>query len=475
MAKINFGTAGWRAIISDDFTFDNLKLVVQAIADHLIAGGFEGREVIVGYDTRFLSGRFAEESCCVLAANGFRTILSMRDIPSPAISFSILKRNAAGGINITASHNPPDYSGIKFSPSWGGPALPETTKDIENRIDGLKGSYREINPFEAYERGLIEKVDLSTSYIEDLLKKIDISAISRAGLKIVIDPLYGTARDYLDKILREAGCDIAVLHSYRDPYFGGLTPDPSEKNLEELIRYIKRGDYDLGLATDGDADRFGIVDSDGDFVEPNIILALLLDYLIETRRWKGGVARSIATTHLIDSIALSYGIDVYETPVGFKYIGELIAEDKIIIGGEESAGLSIKGHVPDKDGILACLLVTEMVAVKRKSIKELIDDLHRRFKKFYSKRVDIRVSEKIMDRLKTQDPRLKMEEISVLKVKDIISIDGTKFIFEDGSWVLIRPSGTEPLIRLYVEAGSEEDLQKLINTGKEFIGTESGR
>ncbi|MBI5198662.1 MAG: phosphoglucomutase/phosphomannomutase family protein [Nitrospirae bacterium] len=469
MGKIKFGTSGWRAIISDEFTFDNLKLVVQAIADHLVAKGLKEREVIVGYDTRFLSEKFAEETCCVLAANGFHTILSMRDVPSPVISFSILKRKAAGGINITASHNPPDYSGIKFSPSWAGPALPEETDDIEKRINGLKGSYKEINPLEAFERGMIEKVDLSTPYIEDLLRKVNLSAISKAGLKIVIDPLYGTVRDYLDKILREAGCDISVLHSYRDPYFGGLTPEPSEKNLEELIRYIRKGEYDIGLATDGDADRFGIVDSDGSFIEPNYILALLFDYLVETRNWKGGVARSVATTHLIDAIAKTHSIEVYETPVGFKYIGELIAKDMIIIGGEESAGLSIKGHVPDKDGILACLLVTEMVAVKGRTIKELLEDLYERVGRFYSKRMDLRVSEDFIDKLKTQNSRLKIEEISGLMVKDTITKDGTKYIFDGGSWLLMRPSGTEPLLRLYVEAGSKADVEKLIGAGKGFV------
>lgn len=470
MKKIRFGTSGWRAIISDDFTFDNLKLVVQAIADHLNSSGQRGKEVIVGYDTRFLSEKFAEESCGVLAANGFNAILSIRDVPSPVISFSILKRKAAGGINITASHNPPDYNGIKFSPSWAGPALPETTRDIEDRINGLKGNYKEIPLREAYERGLIEKADLSIPYIEDLLKKVDISAIAKAGLKIVIDPLFGTARDYLDRILREARCDVAVLHSYRDPYFGGLTPEPSEKNLEDLIRYIRKGNYDLGLAADGDADRFGIVDSDGNFVEPNSVFSLLFDYLIETRGWKGGVARSVATTHLIDAIARIHNIEVYETPVGFKYIGELIAKDKIIMGGEESAGLSIKGHIPDKDGILACLLVAEMVAVKGRSIKELLRDLYGRVGRFCSKRVDFRVSEENMNKIRGQGSGAGIKEISGLKVKEIVTVDGIKYIFEDGSWLLMRPSGTEPLIRVYSEAGSEEAVERLIEAGKEIIG-----
>lgn len=467
--NIKFGTSGWRAIISDEFTFDNLKLVVQAIADYLVSEGYKGKEVIVGYDTRFLSERFAEESCGVLAESGLKAILSLRDVPSPAVSFSILKRKSAGGINITASHNPPDYSGIKFSPSWAGPALPETTKYIENRIKELNGKFKEMPVLEAYERGLIEKVDLRESYIEDLIHKIELSSVKKAGLKIVVDPLYGTARDYLDTILREAGCDIAVLHSYRDPYFGGLTPEPSEKNLEELMKYMRNGSYDIGIATDGDADRFGIVDSDSTFVHPNYILAILLDYLIESRGWKGGVARSVATTHLIDAVAKYHGREVFETPVGFKYIGELISRDKVILGGEESAGLTIKGHVPDKDGILACLLVAEMVAVKRKTIKELLNDIYGKVGRLYSKRFDLRVSEDLMEGLKAQDLRLKTQ-LSGFKVKDIITIDGIKYLFEDGGWLLLRPSGTEPLIRLYAEAGSEAMVEKLIKTGKEIIG-----
>jgi len=466
MGEIKFGTSGWRAIISDDFTFDNLKLVVQAIADHIIAGGYKGNEVIVGYDTRFLSERFAEESCSVFAANGLKTILSLRDVPSPVISFSILKRKAAGGINITASHNPPDWSGIKFSPSWGGPALPETTRDIEDRIDRLNGLFKEMPVMEAYEKGFIEKLDLRSYYLEDLRQKVDLPSIRMADLKIVVDPLYGTARDYLDTILREVGCDIAVLHSYRDPYFGGLTPEPSEKNLEELIRYIRRGDYDIGLATDGDADRFGIVDSDGSFISANAILPLLLDYLIESRGWKLGVARSVATTHLIDAIAKYHGIEVYETPVGFKYIGELIVKDKIILGGEESAGLTIKGHVPEKDGILACLLVAEMIAVKRRPIKGLLNELYGKVGKVYNKRIDIKVSEDLIKRFRTHN----RAPLSDLKIKDIIKIDGTKYLLEDGSWLLLRASGTEPLIRLYVEAGSEDGMNRLIEEGKRIIG-----
>lgn len=469
MEKIKFGTSGWRAIISEDFTFDNLKLVVQAIADHLASQALKGKEVIVGYDTRFLSEMFAEEACGVLSANGLNAHLSIRDVPSPVISFSILNRKAAGGINITASHNPPEWSGIKFSPSWGGPALPETTKDIEDKINRLKGVYKEIPIREAYEKGFIEKVDLREDYLRDLRNKVDLSSISKAGIKIVVDPIYGTVRDYLDTVLREAGCDIAVLHNCRDPYFGGIIPDASEKSLCELAGHIRKGNYDLGVATDGDGDRFGIIDSDGDFVEPNLILALLLDYLIKSRGWDGGVARSVATTHLIDAVAKFYGIELYETPVGFKYIGKLIAEDKIILGGEESAGLSIKGHVPEKDGILACLLVAEMVAVRGMSIKELLGDIYRRFGRVYTKRVDLRVSEDIIERLQTPEPRLQTKLFG-LKVKDIITIDGTKYILEDGSWLLMRPSGTEPLVRLYVESGSEEGLNALIKAGKGFIG-----
>jgi alpha-D-glucose phosphate-specific phosphoglucomutase len=456
--KIKFGTSGWRGVIADDFTFDRVRTVTQAIADHITAEGLKEKGVVVGYDTRFLSERFAAEAAKVLAANGIHSYLSVRDVPTPVVSFEIIRRKAAGGINFTASHNPPEYNGLKFSPAWGGPALPETTTDIETRANALgeKNSITAMPMGEAKQKGLIEDVDLRKTYLDDLRKKVDFEPIKKAKLKIAVDLLYGTGKDYLDTMLRDAGCTLTVLHGYRDTMFGGLSPEPSEENLAELSAAMKKGKFDIGLAVDGDADRFGILDADGTYINPNQVLALLLDYLCRTRGWKGGAARSIATTHLIDAVAKKHGIEVYETGVGFKYIGDLLVQGKIIFGGEESAGMTIKDHVPEKDGILACLLTAEMVAREKKSFKDL---LKRLYKEVESNRADVyaRLSQPLT-------------ELGGMRVKGKkTTADGTKYMLDDDSWVLMRTSGTEPVVRLYVEAVSEANIRGLIEAGKKFI------
>lgn len=470
-AKIKFGTSGWRGVIADDFTFGRVRIVTQAISDHIIGQGLKERGIIVGYDSRFMSELFAAEAVKVLAANGIRSYLSPRNVPTPVVSFEIIRRKAAGGINVTASHNPPEYNGLKFSPSWGGPALPETTKDIEARANALmdKNSISCMPISEARGKGLVEEVDMRKPYLDDLKKKVDIDQIKKARLKVAVDLLYGTGRDYLDTALIDAGCSVTVLHGNRDPLFGGRPPDPSEENLSELSALVKKGKYDLGLAVDGDADRFGIVDSDGTYINPNQILALMLDYLCRSRGWKGGAARSIVTTHLVDAVAKKHGIEVYETGVGFKYIGDLLVQGKIIFGGEESAGLTIKDHVPEKDGIIACMLISEMVARERKTLKELLKNLYREVGHIVDHRINIRVSE--ADRAAV-DERLSqpITELDGLRVKGKkTTADGTKYMLEDDSWVLMRMSGTEPVVRVYVESGSEERVHSLVEAGRKFI------
>ena len=471
MEKIKFGTSGWRGVIADDFTMSRVRAVTQAIADHIAAQGLKDKGMIVGYDTRFLSERFAEEAAAVLAANGIHTYLSNRDVPTPAISFEIIRRKAAGGINFTASHNPPQYNGIKFSSAWGGPALPETTKDIETRANALlaKNSIAFMPLAEAKEKGLVEEVDQRKAYLDDLKKKIDIETIRKSKLKIAVDLLYGTGRDYLDSMLRDAGCVVTVIHGQRDALFGGRSPEPSEANLAELSLLMEKGKFDVGLAVDGDADRFGVLDVDGTYVNPNQALALVLDYLCRTRGWKGGAARSIATSHLIDAVAKKHGIEVYETGVGFKFIGELLVQGKIIFGGEESAGMTIKGHVPEKDGILACLLVAEMVAREKKSIKELLKRLYKEVGTILNERINIQLTEA---NRKAVGERLSqpLNELGGLRVKGKkTTADGTKYMLEDDSWVLMRASGTEPVVRVYVESSSDEKIKELIEAGKKFI------
>ena len=470
MSQVTFGTSGWRGILCEDFTFENVKVVVQAIADTIKASGEQDKGVVIGCDTRFMGQRFVEASARVLAGAGIKADLCTRDTPTPVISFEILRRGAAGGINFTASHNPPEYNGVKFSPSWGGPALPETTGEIERRANATIGtvcySYPTLD--DAKKSGLIEGIDPRGTYLADLENKIDFDVIRRLG-RVALNPLYGTARGYLDEPLRSRSIPYTIINDHLDPYFGGQPPEPSEAHIPDFISLVKNDpDIRLGLATDGDADRFGILDADGSYIEPNYIIALLLDYLIRVRKLEGGVARSVATSHLIDAVAKKHGVPVYETPVGFKYIGELICQDKLVIGGEESAGLTIKGHVPEKDGILACFLVAEMVAREGKSVRELLERLYGEVGRFVTRRDNLKLSPELEIAYKNKISAVPAE-IAGTKVKDIIRIDGTKLLLEDGSWMLFRKSGTEPVVRLYGEAGNDARLAEVMAAGRKFI------
>jgi len=470
MRRISFGTSGWRGILGEDFTFENVKLVTQAIADHVAATGEKGGGVIVGYDTRFMGERFAKEAARVLTGAGLKTFLCNRDTPTPVIAFEILRRKAAGAINFTASHNPPEYNGIKFSPSWGGPALPETTHDIERRANDMAGSvcYKERHLDDAMREGLLTEIDPQEPYLKDLEAKVDFAAIARLGT-VAVNALYGTGRGYLDEPLQKHHVRVKSVNSRRDPYFGGFPPEPAEKYIQDFIGTVK-GDpaIKLGLATDGDADRFGIVDEDGTFIEPNYIIALLLDYLVRVRGMKGGVARSVATSHLVDAVANKHGIQVYETPVGFKYIGELISQDKIVIGGEESAGLTIRGHVPEKDGILACFLVAEMVAHEGLSVKKLLDRLYSQVGRLVTRRENITLTPELEGAFAGK-LNAGPAELAGVKVRETVTLDGTKFILADGSWLLFRKSGTEPVVRLYGEASTPERLTAVMAAGRDLI------
>jgi alpha-D-glucose phosphate-specific phosphoglucomutase len=474
MVEIEFGTAGWRAVISDEFTMGNVRLVSQAIANYI--KGQETRDekqVLVGYDTRFMSENFAKVSSRVLAANGIKALITIRDVPTPAFAFEILRSRMSGGINFTASHNPPEYNGIKFSPSWGGPALPETTDAIEKNCTLLmkrESSVKDILWETGREKGLIEYVDPRPEYIKRISELVNLKVIRRAKLKITVDLMYGTGRDYLDAILKEAGCEVKVLHNWRDVLFGGSPPEPSSAYLGELVKTVREEKCDLGLATDGDSDRFGILDRDGTFISPNQVLALLLNHLVKTRKWKGVVVRSVMTTSFVDAIARIHDIQVKETPVGFKYIAQVMRQNGMVIGGEESGGLTIRGHIPEKDGILACLLIAEMVASEGKSIGEILDDLYRKVGLFLSERINFHLREDKMEALKAKFRKDLPKEISGLKVDKIVNLDGFKFIMADGSWLGIRLSGTEPVVRLYIEAHEARKLEKLKEAGKNLIG-----
>jgi phosphomannomutase len=459
---IQFGTSGWRAVIADQFTFANVRRVVAAIAGHVLSKN-KKPTLIVGHDPRFFSEEFSAAAAVVLRAHGVRALLCDHSVPTPAIAHEILRRKTDGAINFTASHNPAEYHGLKFSGPDGGPALPEVTKDIEARVAQLAAK-----PLPAAAHGEPESSDSPTAnisprepYLTRLVQLVNFDALRGAKLHFVCDLLHGCGAGYLDRALADQGITVRAMRTNRDVLFDGTGPDVSESNLAPLRAAVLESGASAGLATDGDADRFGIFDADGSFVQPNHILALLYDYVVETRGWKLGTARSVATTHLLDAVAKFHGQPVYQTPVGFKYVGELIKQDKIALGGEESAGLSIRGHVPEKDGILACLLVAEMIAVRRASLAEQLRALFQKVgAEYWPVRVNLHlpvdVQARLLERLKKD-----FKEFLGRRVVKEDRTDGLKLIFGNGTWVLLRLSGTEPLVRVYTEAGSREAANAL--------------
>lgn len=464
--KIEFGTSGWRGVIGEDFTFENVRIAVQGIVNFIHEQGIDKGGILVGYDTRFLSEKFAAEAAKVLAFNDFKAYLCNRDIPTPCIAYETVRRGLLGAINFTASHNPPEYNGLKFSTANGAPALPEVTRAIEKQIHKLQATNERLDIYEKKE--LIETIDPRERYLAHLRDIIDLEAIGKSGIRIAVDPLFGTSRDYLDYFLLETNIEIKSIHNYRDPYFGGYSPECDLKNLASLRRLVAVEKYDIGLATDCDGDRFGIIDERDRFIAPNQVLALLALYMKRNRKFEGGLARSIATTHLMDLIATKLDVPLYETPVGFKYIGELILEDKLAFGGEESAGLGIRGHLPEKDGILACLLVAEMLATTGKTFTELSNDMFSEFGPRFTKRLDIKVTPAIRQRIEAmiENPPEEVDGIAVSKVK---KLDGVKLIFDEQRWLLFRLSGTEHVVRVYAEACTPKDLKALVGMGRKLV------
>ncbi|HWP35700.1 MAG TPA: phosphoglucomutase/phosphomannomutase family protein [Thermodesulfobacteriota bacterium] len=469
--RIAFGTSGWRGILAKEVTVDRVARVVRAIADEVGAAGRE-RGLLLAHDGRFLSELLIEEAAAVLAGAGVRALATERPTPTPAVSFEILRRPTAGAINFTASHNPPEYHGVKFSPEWGGPALPETTRRIEARANALLESGAPVPALpldEARRAGLVETADPREGYLARLRELVDLEAVARAGVAVVYDPMYGAARGYLDEALRRAGVAVEVLHDRRDPYFGGRPPDPAEAHLPELIaRVCEGGGRRLGLATDGDADRFGVVDLDGRFVQPNYLLALFADYLCGERRVEGGIARSVATTHLLDAVAAKHGRPLYETPVGFKYLGELIRDGRVCLGGEESAGFSMRGHVPEKDGILACLLAAELVARRGRPLGEQLAALMAEVGPVATRRENLRLTARQQEAFARRLEELP-DRFGGLAVERVEAVDGKKVRLAGGAWLLMRASGTEPVVRLYGEARDEPTLERIMAAGRAFI------
>src|SRR6202166_3097076 len=470
--QIKFWPAGWRAVMGAEFTFTNVERAVNGIASYVASQKPHGAKVIVGRDPRFLGETLCAMAADILGRYGITPLVIAEPAPTPAISYAVIQSKADGAINFTASHNLPEYNGIKFSTPDGAPALPEVTKAVEAGIEAFdanpKTSHTEAKSQSQLQSVDSQSIDPRRMYLSRLREIVDLDIIRKSGIKIAFDPMWGAARGYSDSFLTEASVTVATVHDYRDVLFGGHAPEPDDHLLEDLRKKMREIGAAIGIATDGDADRFGIVDADGTFLQPNYVIALLFDYLVETRGWKNGVAKSVATTNLINAIAKARGVELHETPVGFKYIGELIMQDKIAIGGEESAGLSIRHHVPEKDGVLAGLLCCEAVARRGKSLGEQLKAVCNQVGSYYPRRENFRltpdVKEKFTEKLRS-DPR----EFCGYKVSEVVRKDGLKLVFDDGSWVCYRLSGTEPVVRVYSEARSEQGLERLSRAAMQWI------
>jgi len=458
VTSIRFGTDGWRAVIAGDFTFANVRAVVCAIARYLAKQGKGRRGVVVGYDTRFLSDAFAREAGRVLEAHGIPVFMVQRPTPTPLVAFAVVHHGADGAIMFTASHNPPQYNGIKFIPDYGGPATPDITQGIEAE---LPRALREADTLRLPDAPRAETLDIWPAYVRHLDGLVDWNTVERAALSAVVDPMYGAGQGLVHQLLAARGWTVAELHGTRDPLFGGRLPEPTEAHLTALREAVVAGKAHLGLANDGDADRFGVVDGDGTYLTPNQVLVLLAHHLLARRGWKGALVRTVATTHLLDRVAERFGVPLVETPVGFKYVGEAMRRQPVVVGGEESGGLSVLGHIPEKDGILANCLIAEMRAAEGRSLREALADLERKYGRAVHRRLDLRLRDDVKRVLIEALRQAPPSSLGGRRVQEVSAADGVKLRLEGDAWVLVRPSGTEPLIRVYLEAETEAQLQVL--------------
>ena len=473
---IHFGTDGWRAVISDSFTFDNLRMVAQAIAD-AVASEFwnksddtDSKKVVIGFDTRFLSDRFAGEVARVLAANGFKVLLSQSDAPTPAISYAVKHEKAVAGVMITASHNAPRYNGVKLKGAFGGSALPEQCRRVEIYINDNEEQARGPNLMDyvkARDAGLIQKFNPLNAYFDHLRTLIRTDIIAENPQRFVVDAMYGSGRGVIKSFLQGTGCEIAEIRGEMNPGFGGVHPEPIAKYLGALASAVSSGMGNFGVVTDGDADRIGAMDERGQFVDPHKIMALSLRYLVEKRGMSGAVVRTVSTTRMIDRLAKRYGMKLYETPVGFNHIADYMMQEDVLIGGEESGGISFKGHIPEGDGPIMGLLLVEMIAESKKSLVELVDALLEDVGPAHYERVDLRLSRPVAKAEMTEFlTKQAPAEIGGQKVDEVSQRDGVKYILADDSWLLIRPSGTEPVLRVYAEGRTHEMVKALMGFGR---------
>ena len=472
---IKFGTDGWRAVISDTFTFANLRLVAQAIADYLQSQeNGEQPSVVVGFDTRFLSDRYAIEVSRVLAGNGVIAYLTRADTPTPAISYAVVDKEASAGVMITASHNPPRYNGIKLKASFGGAALPEQSQQVEAYLTRNQETGRGPNVMDyqkAIDQGLIQRFNPAWAYYDHLSHIVDMDTISGGELRVVADAMYGSARKCIADMLARTRCKVHEIRGEMNPGFGGIHPEPIDYYLSALRAAIQAYHADIGLATDGDGDRLGAMDAQGNFVDPHHIFALVLRYLVEQRGWKGKVVKSISTTRMIDRLAKRYGLPLVETPVGFNHIADHMLNDDVLIGGEESGGISVKGHIPEGDGVLMGLFLLEILASSKIPLHEHIEDLQATVGPAHYARRDMPLRRpvakaKMVARLTDAAP----DQLGGERVVELDTLDGVKYLLADDSWLLIRPSGTEPVLRVYAEGRDPEMVNALLAYGEKMSG-----
>jgi len=451
--QIKFGTDGWRAVIADTYTLGNVKILTQAVADYLGAG----KKVAVGFDTRFMSAKFAQTAAIVLKSNGLEVILSDQPIPTPALSFAVKSRKLDLGIMITASHNPAEYNGFKIKNSSGGGASQELTREVEDLLT--------ITPVKDFAPAAsLEVVDLTRDYIKFIRHYIDLKKIKNKKFKVLVDSMYGSGDSFIAQVLKGTGIKIEFMRNTINPSFGGGRPEPVEENLEELKRRVKNEKFDLGIALDGDADRIAAVAPGGVFIHPQKILGLLALHLNQDRHWSGGLVKTICGSTMMDNIAKFLGIKLYETPVGFKYISNLMETQDIVAGGEEAGGMGVKGYIPERDGTMAGLLLIEMMVYRNKNILKILNETEDQFGKYYYVRADFHLDKRVEPKRENLP-----KELLGKKVIEIKDYDGIKLICEDESWLMFRGSGTEPIMRSYAEAKSLSQAKKLLALGKEII------
>lgn len=473
MVDIHFGTDGWRAVIADDYTFDNVRLVAQSTAEHLKSEGTASRGVVVGYDTRFLSSTFASIVAEVLAANDIKVWLASDHCPTPALSHSVLRLEAGGGVMITASHNPPRWNGFKIKQHYGGSAPPAVTRAVEEALPRIvkAGAIQSMSLGEAESRGLVERFDPRPPYLAALRQLVDTQVIREAGLNILVDSMYGAAMGYTTELLGGDATHVDELHAARNPIFPGMrAPEPIAVNLSEQLALLAQDTYDVGLSTDGDADRFGLADEHGRFITQLQTFALLTHYLVTGRKERGPIVRSVTMTRMVDRLGELYDCPVYETPVGFVHLGPKMMETDALIAGEESGGYAFRGHIPERDGLLSGLLLLEAMVKTGKRPSELLAALYDEVGSHEYDRVDITLRGDERDAIRERVAAATPETIAGLPVVSSDTLDGFRFVLEGGWWLLLRFSGTEPLLRIYAEMPSSEHVQQALDAGQELAG-----